>query len=346
MTAMGGKFKLNYFNRMVMIIHFILLAVVYSIFLNRIFTPSQIPYFNFLTIGFPILFVISMLFLLYWLMVSWRHFMMMLIFSLGLFYPMYLSYPYFQLNDLPKKESTLSVMTYNTHGFRDDGTIGLIEENKTDILMFQEGYESSQKKLRQTALKGYYAEYHDLLSIYSKYPIIETNEIPFNDGGNGRAAYADIDLGTDTVRVINLYLEPMYIDKTMVKEVMSSTTTDEAEVSSRKIENKLIKGMKMHENQLTAVLPYIKRSKHPVIVGTDLNATPVSYEYEQLTKLLVDSFIKVGKGNATTFHGFKFPIRIDYLFHSKHLEPIKGEIIRKKHSDHFPVILHYSLKNS
>ncbi len=342
MGTKGNKFNLNYFNRMVLSIHVVVLVIIYTVYLNRIFTPSQIPYFNFLTIGFPILFVIAMAFLSYWLLVSWRHFLITFVLSAGLFYPIYLSYPYFQWKDIPQKEATLSVMSFNAHGFRDDGTEALIADHKVDIYLFQEAYESSQKALRADALKGYYAEFHDLLSIYSKYPIIETKQIDFDDSGNGRAAYADIDLGHDTIRVINVYLEPMYIDKDMVKEVIASTTTDEAEISSRKIENKLVKGMKMHEKQLDAILPYIKRSKYPVIIGSDLNATPVSYEYEVVTRLLTDSFIQVGKGNATTFHGFKFPIRIDYLFHSKHLQAIKGQIIRKKHSDHFPVILHYA----
>ena len=55
--------------------------------------------------------------------------------------------------------------------------------------------------------------------------------------------------------------------------------------------------------------------------------------------------MKAGKGNGTTFHGFKFPIRIDYLFHSKQFEVVEAKVIRKKFSDHFPVIIRYKLHN-
>ena len=69
----------------------------------------------------------------------------------------------------------------------------------------------------------------------------------------------------------------------------------------------------------------------------------VFYEYQYLNDYLYDSFIAVGKGNATTFHGFKFPIRIDYLFHSKHFKPVEGKVIRKKFSDHYPVSVKYKI---
>ena len=103
--------------------------------------------------------------------------------------------------------------------------------------------------------------------------------------------------------------------------------------------------MQKHQKQLEAIIPIISKSPHPVIIGTDLNSTPVSYEYEKISEYLYDSFIEVGKGNATTFHGFKFPIRIDYLFHSRHLKPTEAKVIRKKFSDHYPVIVNYKLTN-
>ena len=96
-----NSFRLNYFNRFVFTINVVVLFVAYSIYLNRFFTPSQIPYFNFISIGFPILFVLNLLFIIYWLFISWRHFFIIVILSLGIVYPFYLSYPVYN----PKKES-------------------------------------------------------------------------------------------------------------------------------------------------------------------------------------------------------------------------------------------------
>ena len=337
-----GKFKLNYFNRLVLIINIVILLVAYCVYLNKIFTPTEIPYLNFLSIGFPVIFVIVLLFLLYWLFFSWRHFLTFFILSLGLVYPIYLSYPLIQFNKTDNSTSYLSVLSYNVHGFKEEGTKELLIENKADIMLLQEAYEGQQKRLKNKEFNHYYSEFYGLLTFYSKYPIIETNEIKVNDPDlNGKAAYADIDIGNDTIRLINIYLEPMYIDKALVKDIIQSDNTQEAEISSRKVELKLIKGMQKHEEQLKAIIPFISKSRHPVIVGTDLNSTPLSYEYEIIKEYLSDSYIEVGKGNATTFHGFKFPIRIDYLFHSKHLKPIEAKINSKKFSDHYPVTVKY-----
>ena len=51
-----NSFRLNYFNRFVFTINVVVLFIAYSIYLNSVFKPSQIPYFNFISIGFPILF--------------------------------------------------------------------------------------------------------------------------------------------------------------------------------------------------------------------------------------------------------------------------------------------------
>ena len=332
-------FKLNYFNRFVFTINIIVLALAYSIYLNKIFSPSEIPYFNFVSIGYPIIFVFVLLFLVYWILVSWKHFVILFFLSLGTLLPLYLSYPLINIYKTNNIAKNLTVMTFNPHAFRGDGTEELVNNNLADIILFQEGSKSTHKPL-----KGYYSEYYSVLSIYSKYPIIESNRITTDTKENsGLAAYADIDLGFDTIRVINIYMEPMYISKDLVKDVINSDSTEEIELTSKKIENKLILGMKLHELQLKEIIPFIQKSPYPVIVGSDLNSTPGSYEYEQLSKYLYDSYIDKGKGNATTFHGFKFPIRIDYLFHSKEFEVIKSKVIRKKFSDHFPVVVDYHL---
>lgn len=340
------KFRLNYFNRLVITINFIVLLIAYAIYLNKVFSPVQIPYFNFISIGYPIIFFIVVLFLVYWLLVSWRHFFVIFFLSAGTFYPMYLSYPIKNINKPSKETPNLSVMTFNTHQFKDDGVNELIENNLTDIMLFQEGGEKSHRTWKNKKLNDYYAEYYAGLSIYSKYPIIKTNKIESSVKSNsGIAAYADIDLGFDTIRVINLYMEPMYIDKALVKEVIQSDTTQEIEKTSKKLEVKLVNGMKIHVDQLNHLIPTIRKSPHPVLLAADLNSTPGSYEYEEIKKYLSDSFIEAGEGNGTTFHGFKFPIRIDYVFHSDNFEVVDAKVIRKKFSDHFPVIISYKLHN-
>lgn len=339
-----NKFKLNYFNRFILTINIVFLLISYGVYLNKFFSPKEIPYLNFLSIGFPIIFIFVLLFIAYWVFFSWRHFIVISILSLGLFYPMYLSYPIYQPNKVKDKQADLSMLSYNVHGFRDEGTMDLLINNQADIMLLQEAREDQQKKLINKDFKKYYSEFYGLLSFYSKYPIIQTKEIKVADSElNGGAAYADIDLGYDTIRVINAYLEPMYIEKELVKDILKAENTEEVGKTSRKVEVKLIKGMQKHVKQINAIIPYITSSRHPVVFASDLNSTPLSYEYEKINQYLEDSYIQVGQGKATTFHGFKFPIRIDYLFHSKEFSPVEASVIRKKFSDHYPVVIKYKI---
>ena len=111
-----SKFKLNYFNRLVLIINIVILLVAYCVYLNKIFSPTEIPYLNFLSIGFPITFVVVLLFLVYWLFFSWRHFLVIFTLSLGLVYPIYLSYPLIQFNKTDKSDVLFSTLLNRIKG--------------------------------------------------------------------------------------------------------------------------------------------------------------------------------------------------------------------------------------
>src|SRR5690606_23916134 len=110
---------------------------------------------------------------------------------------------------------------------------------------------------------------------------------------------------TDAIRIINVYLEPMLIDKKLVKE--SVNDLEAAEANSIVLKNKLTKGFLLHENQIKQLMPYITGSRHPLILAGDLNAVPNSYEYQQITYWLKDPYPIRGKSSGTCFHDFKYP---------------------------------------
>ena len=54
--------------------------------------------------------------------------------------------------------------------------------------------------------------------------------------------------------------------------------------------------------------------------------------------------MKAGSGIASSFHDFKIPIRIDYLFNSKEMEATKYTVDRsRKISDHYPVFAEFKI---
>ena len=90
----------------------------------------------------------------------------------------------------------------------------------------------------------------------------------------------------------------------------------------------------------------IDLSPYPEILDGDFNSVPNSYEYYTINSLLNDAFLDGGSGSGTSFHDYKFPIRIDYLFTSKEIICQKYSIDRtEKMSDHYPVLAEFSFKN-
>ncbi|NHX22368.1 endonuclease, partial [Escherichia coli] len=67
---------------------------------------------------------------------------------------------------------------------------------------------------------------------------------------------------------------------------------------------------KAHQTQVEQIRLAVEKSPYPVVLGGDFNAVPNSYEYYYLSQNMTDSFLEVGKGLGTTFHDYKFPIRI------------------------------------
>src|SRR5690606_29463061 len=257
-----------------------------------------------------------------------------LILSTGLYKPLSKSFQYF--GEMPAEQPDLKIITLNGHGFQEKGYLEFFAKEKPDILLLQEVYwkKKAFKTLKDSIFPDYYHEKNSLIQVLSKYPIVEFKRIFSGENNTSAcAAYADIDTGDDTIRVINAYLEPMFIDKKLVKE---SLDTDKTEENSKIIKNKLVKGFLQHETQVQKLLPYIYQSKHPVILGGDLNSVPNSYEYQQLSYFLKDGYTEVGKSSGTSFHEFKYPIRIDYLLSSDDIQPVKIEVRKGiKISDHY-----------
>ena len=82
----------------------------------------------------------------------------------------------------------------------------------------------------------------------------------------------------------------------------------------------------------------------PVILCGDFNEPPLSYNYRQLQKAgFVDTFTKVGRGIKPTYAG-KLPLlRIDYIWANKGVVPLNFKRCRFKASDHYPILLDFSI---
>lgn len=163
------------------------------------------------------------------------------------------------------------------------------------------------------------------LAIFSKYPILKHDFIHYEIQSEHGFLYADIKIGTDTLRFYNVHFK-------------SWRRKSEADFWSH------FKSISLkHNSELKVLLKHIEMSPYEVILAGDFNAPPYSQVYFQLSELLENAFEVGGRGLGFTYHS-DFPcLRIDHIFHAPNLVLEEFKIWDTMNlSDHFPIQAYYS----
>ena len=312
--------------------HLIIIVLLFGTIMNAYIPPSVFGMLNLLSLGFPILIIINILLLIFWI-VSWKKRA-----AVFLVLPLFFIIPTRRwINYTPTKKETPNLKIISLNGksgkFGDENIYNFLNDQKADVVLTQE-YKSAEN------LKGfeYFERNFPVVKIQSRFPIVESGIVE-TDAKNGRCIYADIKINGKIIRFVNVYMEPFYLDKSMVKPTKDMNVNEE---KAKNIIHKLVPTFRKHQSQITPIKGFLDNSPYPIILAGDFNAVPNSYEYYTLSENLEDTFLKVGKGSGTSFHDFKFPIKIDHIFASKSITPISYKVDRGvKISDHFPVIAEF-----
>jgi len=314
------------------VFHLIIIALLFGTIMNAYIPPSVFGMLNLLSLGFPILIIINIILLIFW-MVSWKkRAVVFLVLSLFFIIPTRR-----WINYTPTKKETPNLKIISLNGksgkFGDENIYSFLNSQNADVVLTQE-YKSSEN------LKGfeYFERNFPVVKIQSRFPIVESGIVE-TDAKNGRCIYADIKVNGKIIRFVNVYMEPFYLDKSMVKPTKDMDVNEE---KAKNILHKLVPTFRKHQSQIAPIKGFLDSSPYPIILAGDFNSVPNSYEYYTLSENLEDTFLKVGKGSGTSFHDFKFPIKIDHIFASKSIMPISYKVDRSvKISDHFPVIAEF-----
>ena len=314
------------------IFHLIIIVLLFGTIMNAYIPPSVFGMLNLLSLGFPILIIINILLLIFWI-VSWKkRAAVFLVLSLFFIIPTRR-----WINYTPTKKETPNLKIISLNGksgkFGDENIYNFLNNQKADVVLTQE-YKSAEN------LKGfeYFERNFPVVKIQSRFPIMESGIVE-TDAKNGRCIYADIKINEKIIRFVNVYMEPFYLDKSMVKPTKDMNVNQE---KAKNILHKLVPTFRKHQTQIAPIKGFLDSSPYPIILAGDFNSVPNSYEYYTLSENLEDTFLKVGKGSGTSFHDFKFPIKIDHIFASKSITPISYKVDRSvKISDHFPVIAEF-----
>ncbi|SFN89834.1 Endonuclease/Exonuclease/phosphatase family protein [Chryseobacterium oleae] len=326
------------FRLIILILHLGILFLLLGTLLNAYVPPKIFPWFNLLSLGFPVLVILYAIFTLFWLF-SWkkRTFVFMLA---GLFFMVPVQ-RWINFTSDKKEKADLKVLSFNVKAglLGADAVKEYLNRSDADVIMLQE----SGSKISVRGMEG--SGKNGVLKVFSKYKIIDSKELIKSDSesNNAYASQTDIEINGKIYRFINMYLEPFKFEKGMIK---MDGLKEEDERKMKNIVKRLIPVFKKHQDQVSTIKESIEASPYPVILAGDFNSVPNSYEYYHLSDGLEDAFVKAGKGSATSFHDYKFPIRIDYIFTSKTILPVSYTVDRTvKISDHYPVIGKFSLNH-
>lgn len=322
-----------------LLVHLGTLFLLLGVLLNAYVPPKVFPWFNLISLGFPLLISIYCILTVLWIFM-WKKRAFVFMFF-GLFF---LSATQRWINFTTEKEgANLKIVSFNIKGGRanQEEIEGFINRQNADLVLLQEDGNidfnfSPLKRAHNTPIITLYTKKDNEVIAYK-----EIFEGQYSEDFNTFADYTDLKINGKIYRIVNVYLQPFKFEKSMVK-LEPDNYDDERKVKN--IVKKLIPTFKKHQELIDTIRQYIDNSPYPIILAGDFNAVPNSYEYFHLGKDLQDAFVKTGRGSATSFHDYKYPLRLDYIFTSEPVEPISYVVNRSVNlSDHYPVVATFKI---
>lgn len=360
-------------NKLFIILVYILLAfnllAVISILFSygaQYINPRDAWVFALFGLLYPYLLIINIFFIILWLflrkkyalisfiaiLVGWKHLTTMI--TLPNNNPILLPGP------------NISLTTWNVHGFAGQMNIRgnvrpeiieYLREKNPDLLCMQEVriYEADVTPVFQRMSRAWGLPYHDEQDYYSpdqnngfngivtfsRFPIIRSGPLD-QQPKKCYGIYTDIVLGNDTLRIINVHLASLRLGQSDVDFYyhLKKTETENIRIKAgifsimRKLKVAFIQRAAETENLLKA----IKQSPYPVLVCGDMNDSPFSYTYKQMTSSLTDAYREAGEGLfGNTYDGALPNYRIDYILYDRHFKAFSYKKSDVTFSDHYPV---------
>jgi endonuclease/exonuclease/phosphatase family metal-dependent hydrolase len=268
---------------------------------------------------------------------------------------------YFQFSSggKEKNEHTVKIVTYNVGNFCQgrmhtpndlppfsaaiDSVVNFLKSLDPDIVCMQEVFFSGEydiasilKRVFPDFEAGYYMYPSDEGShgnvTLSRFPIVEKGHFDFEQSAN-LAIYTDVRIGASKLRIYNCHFESYNISLTRLAKSVGRDNT-----IVREAEHKMKESISKRPRQVDQVMEDIEACPIEALVAGDFNDTPMSYTYHRLMKNRDDSFVEAGKGFGATYSVLWPFIRIDYILYPSRFDAVSSRVVRKKFSDHYPVI--------
>ncbi|WP_457618825.1 endonuclease/exonuclease/phosphatase family protein [Lutibacter sp.] len=330
--------KLALIDKLIATINSLVAVILLISFLSYYISPNTISLISFIGLSVPILIIVNLLFVCYWVLKLKRQFLISTIILLIGFQHINNLYRFKEKKVL--LSSDVKVMSYNVRMFNlynwiekehiDQNIYGFINTKNPDILCIQEfnptvklGFEYPFKFIKVSSKNNRFGH-----AIFSKFKIIDTGSLNFSNSGNN-AIFADIVIHKDTVRIYNIHLESLKI---------SPTEDYFNQKNSEKFKIRVEEAFKKQANQTSLIIQHEKKTNYKSIICGDFNNTAFSWIYHQLKKGKKDAFEVAGSGFGKTFDYKYFPFRIDFILADNQIEINNFKTFNVKYSDHFPIM--------
>jgi len=273
---------------------------------------------------------------------------------------------------IPK--DAIKILTYNVMRFNNikKDTIGdppnkilqYIRENDADIVCIQEFGASrnntnfiSEKDIKTVFNKYPYYYAYPLqfpypnedygLAIFSRFPILSIQKVPYESFYNG-SFVVELDIHGKKVTLINNHLESNKLseeERSNYYQLTKEIDTQSLDAFTQMMTKRLSPAYKVRANQAQLIAQVVKENKNPyIIVCGDFNDTPISYARYKIKGNLRDAFVDSGFGLGITYNKYRFLFRIDYILHSDNIKSYNCTVGKLKSSDHYPLWCYLELK--
>ena len=329
-------------------------------YFSYIIPPSFSTIFAFIGLIYPLIIISNILLLFYYLFNKNKIFIVPLLFLLA---GMYHNSRFLQLSIFTNNptEIKFKLMSYNVRLFdlynwtnnkkTRNKLIEQIQKANPDIICFQEYYYNSTHDFKTRELiidklkmPYYYENFTSKsrntsfygLAIFSKFPIINSNNISFNNDKYNSSIWSDIKVNKDTFRVYKTHIGSIRFNNSDYNIIggKGSPIWSNQNKPKQEILRRLHLAFTKRNEQINTLIPQILRSPYEYVLCADINDTPMSYAYHNFDKYFTDAFCVSGNGIGGTYIGNIPGLRIDYIWHSKNLNSYSFTTHQEELSDH------------
>ncbi len=337
--------NLNLIDKILFIANSISALVLLVSFSSYYISPQTIAFISVISLCVPVLILINLAFVVYWLIKLKRQFLLSTIVLIIGF--QYVSSFYCFTEKKNFLADDIKIMSYNVRLFNmfkwinednvEEKMYKFIDSISPDILCIQEYKISDKNSFKYPYNYIDVREKNELLgyAIFSNYEIINTGSLNFSKTGNN-AIYADIVKNSDTIRVYNTHLQSLSINPK--KEELTTKNTERLRV-------RVEKAFKIQTKQVNLILENQKSINYKTVICGDFNNTAFSWAYKQLKNNKNDAFEVAGKGFGRTYD-FSFPLRIDFILADERIRINYFKTFEEKYSDHYPIMARLNLNKS